>query len=291
MYKSKTVKAVVLVFLFAFIAVKGFAGQTIPETCLRYPVLFTQENGTTASGFYFNHKHKALYFVTAGHVLFGKNYDPKKPELKSDRAVLLSYPAPVSIKESVQLILDLKTLKENGSIKVHSEQDVAIIKITAKKNRSTTAALSKGVQMAEGFKGSLLSAGIDATKLYKDVKISNDVFIFGYPTSLGIEVHPQIEFHKPLLRKGVVAGKNSKNRTIILDCPVYYGNSGGPCVEVEEKGPLNKTFSLIGVVSEFVPFEEKWVNLKYGLVNSGIENSGYSIIVPIDYVIDLIESI
>ncbi|MBF0253495.1 MAG: trypsin-like peptidase domain-containing protein [Candidatus Omnitrophica bacterium] len=290
MYRHIAKKILIILILFFVIACKSFSEQTIPETCLRYPVLFTQENGTTASGFYFNYNHKALYFVTAGHVLFGKNYNPLKLELKSDKAVLLSYPAPVTIQESVQLILDLKKLKENGSIKVHPEQDVAVIKITAEKNNTTTADLAEGVQKAEGFKGSLLSAGMDAAKLYDDVKISNDVFIFGYPTSLGIEVHPQIDFNKPLLRKGVVAGKNSKNRTIVLDCPVYYGNSGGPCVEVEETDLLNKKFSLIGVVSEFVPFEEKWVNLKYGLVNSGIENSGYSIIVPIDYVLELIES-
>jgi len=48
-----------------------------------------------------------------------------------------------------------------------------------------------------------------------------------------------------------------------LDCPVYKGNSGGPVVASVHSG-LETKFRLIGIVSEFVPFEEKWINDKYG---------------------------
>ena len=45
---------------------------------------------------------------------------------------------------------------------------------------------------------------------------------------------------------------------------------------------------VIGVVSEFIPFEEVWYNLKHKYTNSSIENSGYSVVVPMDVVFDLI---
>jgi hypothetical protein len=151
-----------------------------------------------------------------------------------------------------------------------------------------TVDLVDGVVKDAGFQGSLGSAGMDTVKKYDEILPSNEVFIFGYPTSLGISAKHQIDVTRPLLRKGIIAGKNEQNKTLILDCPVYYGNSGGPCVEVEEIDPGARKFNLIGVVSEFVPFEKKWINIRQGLVNTEIENSGYSIVEPMDAVLELV---
>jgi hypothetical protein len=46
---------------------------------------------------------------------------------------------------------------------------------------------------------------------------------------------------------------------------------------------------LVGIVSEFVPFEEKWINDKYGYANVEYSNSGYSIIAPIEIMLELIK--
>ncbi len=267
---------------------RSFASQAIPETCLRYPVLLTLRNKSTASGFYLNFAHKELYFVTAKHVLFKKNAQGILV-LKDSRATLLSYPSPVSLREPIEMELDLKKIYENNNIHVHPQRDVAIIKLTGKRENDDVVKLAEGVEKKEEFKGSILSAGMDSIKMYNEVVPANEVFIFGYPTSLGIENRFQIDHTRPLLRKGVIAGKNDKNKTIVLDCPVYYGNSGGPCVEVEQVDEKNRKFNLIGVVIEFVPFEEKWVNIPRGLVNSEVENSGYSIVEPIDSVLELIK--
>ena len=125
---------------------------------------------------------------------------------------------------------------------------------------------------------------------YDSIAIPDDCFILGYPKAIGIENFPQIDFNKPLLRKGIIAGKNEKNRTIILDCPVYYGNSGGPAFEyyIDENGIIPR-FYLIGVVTEFVPYVEKWCNLNSGLINSQMSNSGYSVVEPIDKILELID--
>jgi len=113
------------------------------------------------------------------------------------------------------------------------------------------------------------------------------IYIFGYPTSIGID-NPQIDPLVPLLRKGIVAGKNYKTKKIIIDGPSYQGNSGGPVIMIDEEADRIK-FLLIGIVVEFVPYVENWLNDKYpGLANTSIHNTGYSVVEPMDYVIETI---
>jgi hypothetical protein len=118
------------------------------------------------------------------------------------------------------------------------------------------------------------------------VLTANDVFIFGFPTSIGLKAIPQIDYLRPLLRAGVIAGTNEQAKTIILDCPAYGGNSGGPVLEIEEEDFVKK-FRVIGVVSQFVPVAETWRNMTHGYNNTNISNSGYAIAIPMDFVLDL----
>ena len=281
----KTTVVSLIVFLTFFCQCAGTI-QVIPESSLRYPVLVTLEDGATASGFYFNYKHKDLFFITAKHVFFrkGSNFI-----LKSKKAVLLSYPLPSTITEPVEMLLDLQKLYEHGHVSVHPEKDIVVVRLTSIRKTKEVVDLIDGVTKKEGFKGSLGSAGMDIVKKFDDILPSNEVFIFGYPTSLGLASKVQIDVTRPLLRKGIIAGKNDKNKTLILDCPVYYGNSGGPCVEMVQVDAFSRKFFLIGVVSEFVPYEKKWINIRQGLVNSEFENSGYSIVEPMDSVLEIIE--
>src|ERR1700687_4331190 len=59
--------------------------RAIPDDNLAYPVLITLKNASTGTGFYVNNG-KAIYLVTAKHVLFD-NVD----KLLDDRLTLLSY--------------------------------------------------------------------------------------------------------------------------------------------------------------------------------------------------------
>ena len=70
---------------------------------------------------------------------------------------------------------------------------------------------------------------------------------------------------------------------------MYYGNSGGPVIESEQVDLTTRHVSVIGVVSEFVPFLESWYNLQHRFENVNIENSGYSIVVPMDQVFEVVE--
>jgi hypothetical protein len=62
-------------------------------------------------------------------------------------------------------------------------------------------------------------------KYFKDVNVGNEVYAFGYPTSI-TSVNPWLNIKLPLLRKGIVAGKNELLNAII-------GNSGGLVMEGE----------------------------------------------------------
>src|SRR5436190_14803311 len=130
----------------------------------------------------------------------------------------------------------------------------------------------------------MLTVGMDTVKRFDEVLTGNDVFVFGYPTSLGLKSDPtrplQFDPSLPLLRKGIVAGKNPRLHTLILDSPIYFGNSGGPALEVEQDG-LQRRFRVIGVVSEFIPLEEA------GRTIHTLANSGYSVAVGMDAVLEL----
>jgi hypothetical protein len=69
---------------------------------------------------------------------------------------------------------------------------------------------------------------------------------------------------------------------------VYPGNSGGPVIEVEQKG-LQWHYATIGIVSQFVPVVETWENTVHRYTNIELGNSGYSVATPIEYALELID--
>jgi hypothetical protein len=70
---------------------------------------------------------------------------------------------------------------------------------------------------------------------------------------------------------------------IVSHSTVYPGNSGGPVVETDPQR-FGYHLSVIGVVSEFVPFHDRALSF---IMDS---NSGYSIATPMDFVLDLINN-
>lgn len=108
--------------------------------------------------------------------------------------------------------------------------------------------------------------------------------VFGYPTSLGLQQFPQLDPMRPLLRKGIVAGTNPASRFLVLDCPVYFGNSGGPVLEVDRQG-FGEKLSIIGVVDQYVPFVQQAGSQTIAMQVQ--TNSGYSLAIPMDSVLEL----
>jgi len=123
---------------------------------------------------------------------------------------------------------------------------------------------------------------------FESATVTSDAYVFGYPGAIGVPELPQLDYTQPLIRRGIIAGKNYVKKTIIIDCQIYPGNSGGPVFEVDEI-PAGRSFRLIGLVTEFIPFEDVWVNKRFGIANHEWLNSGYGVVVPVDFVIALIK--
>lgn len=134
--------------------------------------------------------------------------------------------------------------------------------------------------------------------LFSDIDLGEDVYVIGFPSAIGLKQAPQYDFQRPLLRKGIISGISPSFKTFLIDCHVYGGNSGGPVVlkrdvfDFSQPGKIIRvqTQKLIGVVSQFVPLQEVWENKNYHFNNVEIDNSGYAVIVPVDYAFDLIKS-
>jgi hypothetical protein len=194
----------------------------------------------------------------------------------------------------------LSELNANGNIRAHEHKDVVVVKVATVNpepvlpNNSPAPTPqaqipprqmkgTAGVRISLPSGTSVLGFAPEAVRTYDQVLVGNDVIVYGYPRSLGgLSNDKQFDLDplRPLLRKGLIAGLNGIKRTIILDCPSYRGNSGGPAVEIEPTG-LQRKFLVIGVITEFVPLMEVAPDLNFAL------NSGYSVVEPMDAVLEL----
>ena len=167
----------------------------------------------------------------------------------------------------------------------HPSRDVAVTCIAI--------ATTNGMYQS-GFVIGTASFGIvDAngqTGLFKDVLVGNEVYTFGYPSSIGLQEAPQLDQNRALIRRGIVADKDPNRRTLVLDSPAFKGNSGGPIIARSElkavPNGIGLEYKVVGIVVEFVPFEERWVNSQFGYWNTTISNSGYSIGEPMDSIFE-----
>jgi hypothetical protein len=118
--------------------------------------------------------------------------------------------------------------------------------------------------MKEAAESDLLGVPTAAVKTHEQVSVGNDAILYGYPGSSGIPNNPQLDPSRPLLRRGLVAGRDPQNRSIIVDGGDR-GNDGCPVFEIDPEG---WGYSLIGVVIDQL-------------------DSGYSIVKPMDFVLEL----
>jgi hypothetical protein len=123
----------------------------------------------------------------------------------------------------------------------------------------------------------------------------NGVFVLGYPMGL---VNQKRQY--AISRLGSIARIrdffSNQSPTILLDAPVFPGNSGGPVVLKPELAsfdgkPYRKPL-LIGIVSSYVPYEDVAVSLQTGLPRISFqENSGLTLMVPIDEAHEVIKTL
>ena len=246
-------------------------------------------SGTTlgfGSGFYFGTAN-AEYLVTAKHVIASglpseKTHKTEVPDLVLE---LVSYSMDEPTPQRILLRVDFKMLLDRGDVKPHKTRDVAAVKLGVLKESQDHSLMTfflPGVAKVEFADSGLVSAGMIAVRKFDQVLVGNDAILYGYPASLGLPDTQQFDPLRPLLRRAFIAGKDPQKRSLIIDGPVYRGNSGGPVFEIDPEGS-EIYFHLVGVMTEFIPLTERAADFTMLL------NSGYSIAEPMDFVLELIQ--
>lgn len=284
--KCISIKNLMLTIL-SFTLIKGIAicQYSIPEKTVNGSALI--QIGSSSGSGYFLQDTSELYLVSARHVLMDKiiNSSTKKIEfkLKSPVAEVRWYAREVDVSTPNIMIIDLNSLLSSGNAKYGEteEDDYFIVRIASIEQKEDYLSVNYSSFINRPGPSSRIE-GFPLNRVcdFKDITLGDEVFMVGYPKSLGLKEIPQYDFNRPLLRKGIVAGKDGNLKNVIIDCPSYGGNSGGAIFEV-----LGRELRLIGVVSAFIPLEEVWVNPNYGIKNIELSNSGYSVVIPIEKVI------
>lgn len=275
----------------------------IPKDTEKFGVLIESSQplipGTTeqsfvpgGTGFLFS-GHEWVYLITAKHVFFGSS----ATNIQSTVFRFHTYVSANDQEVHEIFEIDVKKILEAKGLLVGTRDLIAVKIFNSLKDKTV---YSRGVRriastpsVAELVRYHLPS--LNDYLPYDQVDIAGDVIYFGFPLSLkrlndiyGTKEPLQFDINKPLFRKGIIAGKNDKLRTIIIDGTVHHGNSGGPVLRVYPSGQAK----IIGIITQLIPDAE--ISVKEGTnlyTNISWQNSGYSVVEPIDVVIEMIEKI
>lgn len=262
----------------------------LPKDNLNYPVKITIGN-SSGSGFLVMNKN-CIYLVTAKHVVYQENRLNKQFQLLNNNLEIVCHSFLKTENTNVPgvYIFDFTKI-EPKYVCPHQSSDVLIIKF-GELNNENKIVLIPGIIQKQKPSGDIVYYDMTSSRKFLDTEITNSIYVLGYPTSISTNIMNQIDYNTPLVRSGIIAGKNLLNKTLILDCPVYGGNSGGLVLEVNQISQFGHKFHLIGVIVQFVPFIDSWQNTRFSdLVNINYQNSGYSVALPVDYIYELIEII
>jgi hypothetical protein len=278
-------RTIKLCCLFLFCFYFELSGQHLPDNFLKDPVHIEHAKGM-GTGFFIQDS-AFMYFVTAKHNFF----DPQTGRLLINETFLTSFEEDPFVDDKTSFKIDLLLADSLGLFITKLREDVLIIKMASLQKGKTG---KYGINYQPAIQRLTKSATINSIPVeifenYENVKIGDEIYLFGYPTSLGLQKSPQFDYSRPLLRKGIIAGKYDKNKTLILDCPSYPGNSGGPVIVKVDNWPLKVEFKLVGLVVQFIPYEEQWVNKRNGLEITDRYNSGYSVAVSASTILELIK--
>jgi len=210
------------------------------------------------------------YSAAIGSLYIGSQTIP----LKSLAARLSSYAPDPEDPEPFILELELIELFRRGRIRYDSPYDIAAVEIGTI-SESDRISLYQGVRGKSGKTLGYIEAS--NTKTFKEVLVSNDAFFFDYPAPTPDD--PFISTNLPLLRKGIIAGKNHELKLLILEAPLRFGNPGGLVLEAEREENRNR-FKAVGMLTNTVHLTGK---------DTDIYHSGYSIVVPMDAVMEVLD--
>jgi hypothetical protein len=156
-----------------------FAEGVLPDNYLAYSILINTSNGSSGSGFILGNDTNQ-FLITAKHVLLDTNCT-----LTADSADVIYY-SRVGTNTPVRcnLTIDLKGLYGVGDIRCHPSQDVVAVRLAVFTDVTNNVTRLSPFCKSNGSAGFSM-AKLNLLKLYKDVQVSNDVYLFGFPNSIG----------------------------------------------------------------------------------------------------------
>ena len=272
----------ILLFTLLVLPQISFCQYELPNDYNASVVLLNLDNGENYGSGIFYRDSIGIYLITAKHVLHPLGKDNGIKGHIKITAYCKNNKEIDSLKKETMLV-DLEDSYKKYLIKIHSTKDIAVIKIgkidTVSK-RYITYFTTNFQWFKQSEYSSLLTVNISNIGYFKDVKATRDVYVFGYPKTIGLEKKPQYDFEAPLIQKGIISAKDKERHNFILNCSVFGGNSGGPVFQVSK---LGNEISLIGLVTEYIPYINVDNALEY--------NSGYSVAVPIEHALELIKNL
>lgn len=268
----------IIFFLLILTTLPVYSQERLPETVLCSPVFFETDINKGSGVFVADSNN--VFFVSARHNLFTTDF-----VFRPRYGKFIFYPHNIVTDEQAVIEINLENAYNQNFISYDKDHDIAVILIgKVKKNDSST--MIAYYDFIKKNKSTFINIIFEQyIENYSKTSIGSDIFLFGYPSSIGLQKNPQFDYNRPLLRKGIIAGKYENNKSIIIDSPTYFGNSGGPVFIEKSSGEI----FLIGIVSEYVPYIDRWENKKSGLENIQITNTGYSIVTSIEYALNLMK--
>ncbi len=210
-----------------------------------------------------------IYLITARHLLFDRNITDESYNLLHNSCQVSFnlkdndslYPAQFQLDIEMAYILD--------QISYSDESDIALIKLGNTQKHPIHDSLKLvnyhiSVTAKSNFTvGSLFAIRSEDIIQPENFSEGYEIFLFGFPNTIGLQSIPQFSKKRPLVRKGLIAGYNEISKRYILDAAAFSGNSGGPVTILK-----NNRYYFCGIIIENIP-----VNL----LGDFVGNSGYSV--------------
>jgi hypothetical protein len=176
---------------------------------------------------------------------------------------------------------------KTGNLLFDLKNDIALIRFAKLVDMGTYASIQYPSFVTKLTKETKIESWpTDVSVSIEEIMPGSDLFVIGFPQSLGLQGN--FDMNRPLMRKGIVAGKDLKLNRIIGDGAVYFGNSGGIAVAIHFKD--NKfDLRLAGLVSQYIPFDESLFDKRGNQRSVDYRNSGYSVIIPSNTILSLIK--
>lgn len=290
-------KVIIFSLIFFFINIQSQSQlEKAIDDIISSSILIESEFGK-GSGFILINESSNIYLITASHVLFDRIIIDSTPTIiHPNKLDIYHYPREPHKIQPYRINVDFDGVFRSNLIIFDFSSDIAIIHIGKEvlSNNQTFILYNKFTKKLDSISSRVVLWPQSALIHYEDVIVGSDIYINSYASSLSDEYYKQYNFSRPLIRKGIVAGKQQEDKSLILDCFVFPGMSGAPVIQYRPHSDVitypspSFEYYISGIIIEFIPYTLRWENKQYKMTNSEIQNSGFSKCISVDPILELI---